>query len=287
MMETTDCVFVMESTTFDDLCVSLSQLCVCAGHWKLHSTKQVSSLLHTSYKSTCVYLCVPCIQVLTLVYLIYMQSIDIYLCLLRLPHCMRSTTLPLFTYMVYIYVVPVSQNFILTMMIKLEVMMNMRRMTVTMTWMVTDCISTMMMKITREMKTKMMYKYNNYDETLKVRIITMTHQKLTQSPCTVFLGDLGIFLGLPACALYKIISLSSVHSIKLQHLFYTHSLTFNTQVDITSRTSSTQVRRAFLAKYWSCRHTPRSFRTVQNLWYSGYCGMTVTINIRYYIYVLV
>ena len=59
---------------------------------------------------------------------------------------------------VYIYVVPVSENFILTMMITLEVMMSMRRMTVTMTWMVTDCISTMMMKITREMKTKMMYK---------------------------------------------------------------------------------------------------------------------------------
>ena len=34
----------------DDLCVSLSQPCVCAGHWKLHSTKQVSSLLRTSYK---------------------------------------------------------------------------------------------------------------------------------------------------------------------------------------------------------------------------------------------
>ena len=58
---------------------------------------------------------------------------------------------------VYIYVAPVSENFILTMMIKLEVMMSMRRMTVTMTWMVTDCISTTM-KITREMKTKMMYK---------------------------------------------------------------------------------------------------------------------------------
>ena len=29
MMETRDCVFVMESTTFDDLCVSLSQPCVC------------------------------------------------------------------------------------------------------------------------------------------------------------------------------------------------------------------------------------------------------------------
>ena len=86
----------------------------------------------------------------------------------------------------------------------------------------------------------------------------MTHQRLTQSPCTVFLGDLGIFLGLPACGLYKIISLSSVHSIKLQHLFYTHSLTFNTQVGITSRTSSTQVRRAFLAM----------FSTLQNLRYS-------------------
>ena len=98
----------------------------------------------------------------------------------------------------------------------------------------------------------------------------MTHQKLTQSPCTVFLGDLGIFLGPPACELYKIISLSSVHSIKLQHLFYTHSLTFNTQVGITSRTSSTHVRRAFLAKYWSCHHTPRSFSTLQNLRYSGY-----------------
>ena len=49
----------------------------------------------------------------------------------------------------------------------------------------------------------------------------MTHRKLTLSPCTVSLGDLGIFLGLPACGLYKIISLSSVHSIKLQHLFYT------------------------------------------------------------------
>ena len=98
----------------------------------------------------------------------------------------------------------------------------------------------------------------------------MTHQKLTQSSCTVFLGDLGIFLGLPACELYKIISLSSVHSIKLQHLFYTHSLTFYTQVGITSRTSSTQVRQAFLAKYWSCHHTPRSFSTLQNLRYSGY-----------------
>ena len=98
----------------------------------------------------------------------------------------------------------------------------------------------------------------------------MPHQKLTQSPCTVFLRDLGILLGLPACGLYKIISLSSVHSIKLQHLFYTHSLTFNTQVGITSRTSSTQVRRAFLAKYWSCRHTPRSFSTLQNVRYSGY-----------------
>ena len=62
----------------------------------------------------------------------------------------------------------------------------------------------------------------------------------------------------------------TVHSIKLQHLFYTHSLTFNTQVGVTSRTSSTQVRRAFLAKYWSCRHTPRSFSTLQNLRYSGY-----------------
>ena len=50
MMETRDCMFVMESTTFDDLCVSLSQPYVCAGHGKLHSTKQVSSLLHTSYK---------------------------------------------------------------------------------------------------------------------------------------------------------------------------------------------------------------------------------------------
>ena len=46
----------------------------------------------------------------------------------------------------------------------------------------------------------------------------MTHQKLTQSPCTVFLGDLGIFLEPPVCGLYKIISLSSVYSIKIQHL---------------------------------------------------------------------
>ena len=109
-------------------------------------------------------LCVPCLQVLTLVYLIYMHSIDIYLCLLRLPHCMRLHVqlrylcLHTWAIQVYIYVVPVSENFILTMMFKLEVMMSMRRMTVTMTWMVTDCISTMMMKITREMKTKMMYK---------------------------------------------------------------------------------------------------------------------------------
>ena len=35
--------------------------------------------------------------------------------------------------LVYIYIVPVSENFIVTMMIKLEVMMSMRRMTVTMT----------------------------------------------------------------------------------------------------------------------------------------------------------
>ena len=113
---------------------------------------------------TCVYVCVPCLQVLTLVYLIYMHSIDIYLCLLRFPHCMRLHVqlrylcLHTWAIQVYIYVVPVSENFILTMMITLEVMMSMRRMTVTMTWMVTDCISTMMMKITREMKTKMMYK---------------------------------------------------------------------------------------------------------------------------------
>ena len=84
--------------------------------------------------------------------------------LLRLPHCirlhvqLRYLCLHTWAIQVYIYVVPVSENFILTMMIKLEVMMSMRRMTVTMTWMVTDCISTMMMKITREMKTKMMYK---------------------------------------------------------------------------------------------------------------------------------
>ena len=116
------------------------------------------------YPPTCVYLCVPCLQVLTLVYLIYMHSIDIYLCLLCLPHCirlhvqLRYLCLHTWAIQVYIYVVPVSENFILTMMIKLEVMMSMRRMTVTMTWMVTDCISTMMMKITREMKTKMMYK---------------------------------------------------------------------------------------------------------------------------------
>ena len=113
------------------------------------------------YLPTCVYLCVPCLQVLTLGYLIYMHSIYIYLCLLRLPHCMRLHVqlcylcLHTWAIQVYIYVVPVSENFILTMMIKLEVMM--RRMTVTMTRMVTDCISTMMMKITREMKTKMMY----------------------------------------------------------------------------------------------------------------------------------
>ena len=91
----------------------------------------------------------------------------------------------------------------------------------------------------------------------------MAHQRLTQR-------RFGYLLGLPACGVYKIISLSSVHSIKLQHLFYTHSPTFNTQVGITSRTSSTQVRRAFLAKYWSCHHTPRSFSTLQNLRYSGY-----------------
>ena len=35
-------LFVMEASTFDDLCVSLSQPCECSGRWKLHSTKQVS-----------------------------------------------------------------------------------------------------------------------------------------------------------------------------------------------------------------------------------------------------
>ena len=40
--EVCDGLFVMEASTFDDLCVSLSQPCVCSGRWKLHSTKQVS-----------------------------------------------------------------------------------------------------------------------------------------------------------------------------------------------------------------------------------------------------
>ena len=35
-------LFVMEAKTFEDLCVGLSQPCVCSGRWKLHSTKQVS-----------------------------------------------------------------------------------------------------------------------------------------------------------------------------------------------------------------------------------------------------
>ena len=132
---------------------SLSLLCL------LHPRLDVVYFIHP-HAFTFVY---P-VYVLTLVYLIYMHSIDIYLCLLRLPHCMRSHVqlrylcLHTWAIQVYIYVVPVSENFILTMMIKLEVMMSMRRMTVTMTWMVTDCISTMLMKITREMKTKMMYK---------------------------------------------------------------------------------------------------------------------------------
>ena len=96
------------------------------------------------YPPTCVYLCVHCLQVLTLVYLIYIHSIDIYLCLLRLPHCMHLHVqlhylcLHTWAIQVYIYVVPVSENFILTMMIKLEVMMSMRRMTVTMTWIVSQ-----------------------------------------------------------------------------------------------------------------------------------------------------
>ena len=77
---------------------------------------------------------------------------------MRLHVQLRYLRLHTWAIQVYIYVVPVYENFILTMMITLEVMMSMRRMTVTMTWMVPDCISTMMMKITREMKTKMMYK---------------------------------------------------------------------------------------------------------------------------------
>ena len=122
----------------------LSLLCLL--HPRLHVV--TASLF---YPPTCVYLCVPCLQVLTLVYLIYMHSIDIYLCLHRLPHCMRLHVqlrylcLHTWAIQVYIYVVHVSENFILTMMIKLEVMMSMRRMTMTMSWMVTDCISTMMM----------------------------------------------------------------------------------------------------------------------------------------------
>ena len=106
------------------------------------------------------------------------------------------------------------------------------------------------------------------DETLKVRIITMTHQKLTQSPCTVFLGIWVSSSDFQHVDCTKL--LVSVQYTVLNYKFYTHSLTFNTQVGITSRTSSTQVRRAFLAKYWSCRHTPRSFSTLQNLRYSGY-----------------
>ena len=29
-------LFVMEAKTFEDLCVGLSQPCVCSGRWKLH-----------------------------------------------------------------------------------------------------------------------------------------------------------------------------------------------------------------------------------------------------------
>ena len=79
------------------------------------------------YPPTCVYLCVPCLRVLTLVYLIYMHSIDIYLCLLRLTHCMRLHVqlryLCLHTWayrctLIIFYVVPVSENFILTIFLK-------------------------------------------------------------------------------------------------------------------------------------------------------------------------
>ena len=84
------------------------------------------------------------------------------------------------------------------------------------------------------------------DETLKVRIITMTNQELTQSPCTVFLGILVSSSDFQHVDCTKL--LVSVEYTVLNYKFYTHSLTFNTQVGITSRTSSTQVRRAFLAK---------------------------------------
>ena len=70
------------------------------------------------YPPTCVYLGVPCLQVLTLVYLIYMHSIDSYLCLLRLPHCMRSHVqlryLYLHTWAIQVLCMYISENFILT-----------------------------------------------------------------------------------------------------------------------------------------------------------------------------
>ena len=96
--------------------------------------------LHAFTLSTSTYLGVPHLQNTGN----YLHSIDSYLCLLRLPHCMRLHVqlrylcLHTWAIQVYIYVVPISENFILTMMIKLEVMMSMRRMTVTMTWMVTE-----------------------------------------------------------------------------------------------------------------------------------------------------
>ena len=34
-------LFAIEAKMFEDLCVGLSQPCVCSGRWKLHSTKQV------------------------------------------------------------------------------------------------------------------------------------------------------------------------------------------------------------------------------------------------------
>ena len=94
----------------------------------------------------------------------------------------------------------------------------------------------------------------------------MTHQKLTQSPCTVFLGILVSSLDFQYVNCTKLlVSVQYTVSLILHSFPYIQH-----KVGITSRTSSTQVRRAFLAKYWSCRHTPRSISTLQNLRYSGY-----------------